>query len=69
MGKGGRGEWRLASGDRSGRREERRGERDRDGRWVGPLKRECSYCAQAVLLVATAEDTHPKVRTVEMSEY
>lgn len=49
--------------------EKRAEERDRDGRWVGPLKRECSYCAQVVLLVATAEDAYPKVRTVQMSKY
>lgn len=53
MGKEGKGEGRLASGDRRGQREERARETDGDrgrkremGSGQGPFKREHSECAQ-----------------------
>lgn len=58
MGKGEKKEGRLASEDRSGRREERDREKGRDGRWVEEKR---SECAPELLLVATAEDIYPKV--------
>lgn len=66
MGKEGKGEGRPASGDRSGRREERARETDGDrgrkremGSGQGPFKRESSECAQEGLLVAAAKDIYP----------